>query len=79
MINILVTLCCGAIAGWIAGIIMGTNGSLLRNLILGVLGGVVGSVVLGIIGIGATSTIGGIIVAVIGACLLVWLGRKFLK
>ena len=58
---------------------MGSNGSLLRNIILGIVGGAVGSFVLGIIGIGATGTLGGIIVAVIGACILVWLARKIFK
>lgn len=79
MINFLVTLLSGAIAGWLAGIIMKSNGSLLRNIILGLVGGVVGSVVLGIIGIGGSGFIGGILVAVVGACLLVWLGRKIFK
>lgn len=79
MIHFLVTLLGGAIAGWLAGIIMKSNGSLLRNIILGLVGGVVGSVVLGIIGIGGSGFIGGILVAVVGACLLVWLGRKIFK
>lgn len=79
MINFLVTLLSGAIAGWLAGIIMKSNGSLLRNIILGLVGGVVGSIVLGIIGIGGSGFIGGILVSVVGACLLVWLGRKIFK
>ena len=57
---------------------MESEGSLVRNIILGVVGGVIGSVLLRIIGIHASGFIGGTIVSIIGACILVWLARKLL-
>lgn len=66
----------GALAGWLAGKIMGTNGSMARNIILGLCGGVVGSIILGIFGIHGRGTIGTIAVSVVGACILIWLTRK---
>ena len=42
VINILLWLLVGAVAGWVAGIIMKSKGSLLRNIILGIVGAVVG-------------------------------------
>ncbi len=77
MINFIITLALGALAGWIAGKLMGTEGSTLRNIILGLCGGVVGSIVLGIIGIHGNGMIGGTIVSVVGACILIWISRKF--
>ena len=50
----------------------------MKNIILGVVGGVIGSVLLRIIGIHASGFIGGTIVSIIGACILVWLARKLL-
>ena len=74
--GIIVTLICGALAGWLAGNIMKSNNGILMNTLLGVAGGVVGSILLGIIGISGRGIIGGTIVAVVGACFLVWLARK---
>lgn len=77
MINFIITIALGAFAGWLAGKLMGTEGSTLRNIILGLCGGVVGSIVLGIIGIHGSGMIGGTIVSVVGACILIWISRKF--
>ena len=76
IMGILWTLFLGGIAGWIACKFMNSEGSMVKNIILGLIGGVVGSVVLGIIGIHGSGLIGGTIVSVVGACLLIWLGRK---
>ena len=56
---------------------MGSDGSMLRNVILGLVGGAVGSFVLGLIGIHGHGLIGGTIVSVVGASILIWLGKKF--
>ena len=40
--ELLVSIVIGAIAGWIAGIIMNSKGGLIKNIILGVVGGFVG-------------------------------------
>ena len=79
MINLLITLLCGAVAGWLAGVIMGMNGGLLRNIIVGLLGGVVGGLLFNIIGIGGGSLLWSILTAVVGACLLLFLAKKILK
>ncbi len=67
----------GILAGYIAGRLMNTDGGIIRNLILGLCGGVIGSIVLGIIGIHGHGRIAGLIISVIGACILIWLARKF--
>ena len=76
ILGIIWTLFLGGLAGWIAGKVMGSEGSMMKNIILGLLGGVVGSVVLGIIGIQGHGLIGGTAVSAVGACILIWLGRK---
>lgn len=74
--SLICTIVVGAISGFIAGKIMKSEGSLLRNIILGILGGIVGGFLGRIIGIGATGLVGGIIISVIGACLLIWIAQK---
>ena len=76
ILGILWTLFLGGIAGWIACKFMNSEGSMVKNIILGLIGGVVGSVVLGLIGIEGHGLIGGTAVSAVGACLLIWLGRK---
>ena len=77
MIGFIVTLIMGGLAGWIAGKLMNSEGSTLRNVLLGLVGGVVGSIVLGFLGIHGNGWIGGTIVSVVGACILIWLSRRF--
>ena len=77
MLGFLWTLFLGGLAGWIAGRIMNSEGGTLRNILLGLVGGIVGSIVLGIVGIQGRGLIGGTFVSVVGACLLIWIGRKF--
>jgi uncharacterized membrane protein YeaQ/YmgE (transglycosylase-associated protein family) len=66
----------GALAGWIAEMIMKSNHGLLTNIIVGIVGAVVGNFLLMLI-FGATmgGVIGQLIVGVIGACLLIALFR----
>ena len=78
MLSFILTLALGGVAGWAAGKLMDTEGSMLRNIILGLLGGVVGSIVLGLIGISGSGIIGGTLVSIVGACILIWLSQKFL-
>ena len=79
MINILVALLIGAVSGWLAGIIMKTNHSLIINIILGLVGGLVGGFLGKLIGVGATGWIGTILISVVGACLLIWIFRLIKK
>ena len=66
----------GALSGYIAGKILGSRTSVLRNIIQGLLGGAVGGALFGLVGFASTSWIGDIIVAVVGACICIWVGRK---
>ena len=70
--DLILSLVLGAEAGWLAGRIMKDEGSLLRNIIVGIVGGWLGGFLFGLIGIGL-----GFIGSVIGACLLLWLIKKF--
>ena len=72
IISTLINIALGALAGWLAGKIMKDEGSLLRNIIVGIVGGWLGGCLFGLIGIGL-----GFIGSVIGACLLLWLIKKF--
>ncbi|SEO20770.1 Uncharacterized membrane protein YeaQ/YmgE, transglycosylase-associated protein family [Paracoccus alcaliphilus] len=66
----------GAIAGWIAEKLMGSDHSLLMNIILGIVGALLGNWLFrALLGTTAGGLIGQLIVAVIGACILIWLGR----
>lgn len=76
IINVFVSLIVSAISGSVAGKIMKSRGSMLRNVILGIAGGVVGSFLLGIIGISGSGIIGSIIVSVIGACVVIFTVNK---
>ena len=66
----------GALAGWIAEKIMRSNQGLLMNIILGIVGAIVGNFLLMLI-FGATmgGIVGQLIVAVVGACLLIAIVR----
>ncbi len=68
--GIIFSLIIGAIAGWGAGKIMHSEGSLIRNIILGILGGFVGSVAFGLIGFTSTNVIGQILTGIVGSCIL---------
>lgn len=62
---LLIWLLVGAIAGWLAGVIVkGFGFGLLGNIVVGVLGAVIGGWLLGALGIGAGY---GIVGAVLGA------------
>ncbi len=72
--HLLVSLALGALAGWIAGKIMKSSHGLLMNIVLGLVGGLIGGWLGGLIGIGG-GWVSGLILAVAGACILIWLGR----
>ncbi|MGB8494014.1 MAG: GlsB/YeaQ/YmgE family stress response membrane protein [Candidatus Acidiferrum sp.] len=71
----------GLIAGWLAGQVMKGGGyGMLVDIILGILGGIVGGWVFGLLGIWpGRGWIGSIIVAFVGAVLLVGITRLLKK
>jgi len=65
----------GALAGLIAEKIMKFDTGLVMNIVLGILGAVVGNFLLGMFGMMLGGVIGQLIVAVAGACLLIYVYR----
>lgn len=74
--SLLIAICVGIAAGFLAGKIMNGSGyGLVMDLFLGLLGGIFGSFVLSLVGIGASGIIGRILVATFGAVMLIWMVR----
>jgi len=63
----------GAIAGWLAGILMKGGGfGLLGNIVVGILGALIGGYVFGLLGVSAGGMIGSIVTATVGAAILLF-------
>lgn len=70
---LLVFLLIGAVAGWLAGLVMKGGGfGLLGNMVIGIIGAFVGGFLFSLIGITAGGLIGLIITATIGAIVLLF-------
>ena len=66
--NILIFLAIGAIAGYLAGLILRGGGlGLVLNLVVGVLGSIIGGYLFGILGLSPTSNLGLLISCTTGA------------
>jgi uncharacterized membrane protein YeaQ/YmgE (transglycosylase-associated protein family) len=74
----IMTIILGALAGWIAEKVMKFDTGLLMNIALGIAGAVVGNFLLGLLGIGLGGLIGQLVVAVAGACVLIY-GYRMIK
>ena len=79
MSNLIVSIIIGAIAGWAASKIMGSEGGLIRNIIIGIIGGFVGTYVFGLIGLHWEGILGAIGTSAIGACILIFIGKFLFK
>lgn len=73
MINFIIFILIGILAGWIAEQIMKRDHGLVINLVVGVIGALIGGWLFSVLGIGVTNIIIQIIAAVIGACLLLFI------
>ena len=73
--NLLIWILLGALAGWIAGLIMKSGRNWLVNVVVGVLGAAVGGFVASALGMGGITGLNlySLMVAVAGACLLLGL------
>ena len=71
--NWIITIVIGGVIGWLASIIMKTNAQMgiIANVIVGIVGSSLGFWIAGLMGIGATGAIGGYIIAVLGAAVLI--------
>ena len=79
--NIILWVVLGAVAGWIADMIMKSAHGVLEDIVLGVIGAFVGGFIMNFFGqSGVTGfNIYSLIVAVIGAVVLIFLGRLIHK
>ncbi len=80
--NFLLWILLGLIAGWLASVVMKTNSSqgALMDILFGIVGAVVGGFVANLFGApGVTGfNLYSILVATLGAILLIWIGRMVL-
>ena len=78
--TLLIFLAIGAVAGWLAGVIMqGSGFGLLGDIIIGIIGAVIGGFLFGLLGFAAVGLIGQIISATVGAVALVFVLRLLKK
>ena len=78
--SLLIFLAIGAVAGWLAGIIMKGGGfGLLADIIIGIIGAVIGGLLFGLLGISVGGLIGSIVTATVGAIALIFLIRLLKK
>ena len=71
--DLLVTIVISGIVGWLASIMMRTNGQmgLLANIVVGIIGSFIGFTLAGAMNIGASGAIGRWIISIAGASLLI--------
>jgi uncharacterized membrane protein YeaQ/YmgE (transglycosylase-associated protein family) len=78
MFNLIISLVVAGVAGWLAGNIMNKQpiqigGSpIIGNVLLGLIGGFVGRAMLWLVGFGTSGLIGGLIAAVLGAIVVIY-------
>ncbi len=71
--SLLIFLAIGAVASWLAGLLMRGGGfGLLGNIVVGIIGAFVGGWLFGLIGITAGGLIGSILTATAGAVVLLF-------
>jgi len=78
--TLLIILAIGAVAGWLAGIIMSGSGyGLLGDIVIGIIGAFIGGFLFGLLGFAAVGLIGQIISATVGAVVLIFILRLVKK
>lgn len=76
--GIIAWLVVGLIAGWLAGMVMKGGGfGLAGDMIVGLVGAVIGGLLFGQLTTGTPHLLGTIVVAFVGACILIALVRVF--
>lgn len=75
--GILLWIIFGAIAGWIASSLMGTNDGLVMNIVLGIVGAILGGWLMSFFGEGGVTgfNLYSFLVAVVGAVVLISIAR----
>jgi len=78
--NFILFLVIGAVAGWLAGkVTKGKGFGLWGNLGVGIVGALLGGFIFTILGFGVGNLLGQLIMAFVGAVVLLWLIRFFKK
>lgn len=81
VVDIVLWILFGALAGWIASMIMGTNAQMgaVGNIVVGILGALIGGFVMQMLTGVQTGgfTVGNLIVAILGAIILLAIVRAF--
>ncbi len=79
--NIILWIILGALAGWIAGMIMVSTHGLLEDIILGIIGAFLGGFIMDLLGYAGITgfNVYSLVVAVIGAIIVIYLGRLLHK
>lgn len=73
--GLLIFIAIGAVAGWLAGILMKGRGfGLLGNIIIGIIGAIAGGFLFGLLGL-----VGSIVTAIVGAAVLLFLAMVIMK
>jgi uncharacterized membrane protein YeaQ/YmgE (transglycosylase-associated protein family) len=77
--GLLAWLIVGLIAGWFASVIMKTNAQqgMVMDIVMGVIGAIVGGFIMGLLGNSGVDGLNlySILVATLGAVVVIWLGR----
>ena len=70
----------GALAGWVASVVMKTDSSqgTVMDILMGIIGAVVGGFLMGLVGQSGVRgfNLYSLVIAVIGACVVIFIGRK---
>ncbi|WP_336279496.1 GlsB/YeaQ/YmgE family stress response membrane protein [Bartonella sp. CB175] len=69
----------GGLAGWAAQYVMKSQTKILLDVVLGVIGSALANFLLGFFGINFSGLVGYLIAGFIGACILIWIGRRINK
>lgn len=77
VLNVILWLVFGAVAGWVASTMMKTSNTLTMNIILGIVGSVIAGFIARLLGIYTDGfSLVALLIAIVGAMLLIFLVRK---
>lgn len=76
--GILLWIIFGILTGWIASMVMRSENGIIWDMILGILGAVIGGFIMNLFGQPSVTgfNIYSFFVAILGAVILIWIGRK---
>ena len=69
----------GGLAGWLASMFMNKDQGILMNIVVGIVGAYIGGFLGSALGITASGFVGSLIIATVGAVILLWIVGKLKK